>query len=216
MSKIIYFFLNFVRSSRFLTKFIWGIKIKKKIHDTFWDLTSLVLKKELKIIKNKKKFLDMGCGQFAILGQFFKKRNLNSEVISVDLYDKFISNSISTIKLNNLEIKVIQSNLFSNLSGKKFDLISFNPPYVPSSRDNIEKNYKKIRYSGSDGLLITSKFLDQSKKHLTPAGEIIIGINTFYVNENKCKKLFLKKSLKIEKIIRMRLNTSVVFKLKFI
>jgi methylase of polypeptide subunit release factors len=130
----------------------------------------------------------MGCGQFAILGQYFKKRNNNSEVTSVDLYDEFVSNSILTMQnINNLKIKIIKSNLFSNLSGKKnLILLSFNPPYVPSSkRDNIEKNYKKIRYSGSDGTLITSKFLIKLKKHLLPTGEILIGINTFYVNRKQ-------------------------------
>jgi release factor glutamine methyltransferase len=212
MVKIYLIILNFLRSSRFLTLILWGIKIDTKLHDTFWDLTTLVLRKEMINIRNKKKFLDMGCGQFALIGQFFKKKNLNSNVVSVDIYEKFVKNSIITARYNNIKIKVIKSNLFSNLKKEKFDLISFNPPYVPSKRDITEKSFKKIRYSGNDGTLITLKFLNQLRKHLLPDGEVLLGINTFYVSESKCIKL-IENKFKIKKITRMKFNSSVVFKI---
>lgn len=212
MMKIYLIILNFLRSSRFLTLILWGIKIDTKLHDTFWDLTTLVLRKEITNMRNKKKFLDMGCGQFALIGQFFKKKNLNSNVISVDIYDKFVKNSIITARHNNIKIKILKSDLFSNLKKEKFDLISFNPPYVPRKRDKTERSFKKIRYSGNDGTLITLKFLNQLRKHLLPGGEVLLGINTFYVSENICIKL-IEKKFKIKKITRMRFNSSVVFKI---
>ena len=63
-------------------------QLTQYLHETFWDLTTLTLRKEILTIKNKIKYLDMGCGQFAILGQFFKMNNLNSEVTSVHIYNK--------------------------------------------------------------------------------------------------------------------------------
>ena len=74
MGKIYFILLSFIRSSKLITFFLWGIRIDSKLHKTFWDLTSLVIKKEIKNIKNKNFFLDMGCGQFALIGQFFKKK----------------------------------------------------------------------------------------------------------------------------------------------
>ena len=74
MGKIYFILFDLIRSSKILTQFIWHVKIETKLHNVFWDLTSLVLKKEITTIKNKKKFLDMGCGQFALIGQFFKKK----------------------------------------------------------------------------------------------------------------------------------------------
>jgi hypothetical protein len=47
---------------------------------------------------------------------------------------------------------------------------------------------------------------------LLPNGEVLLGINTFYVSENKCIKL-IEKNFKIKKIIRMRFNTSIVFRI---
>ena len=53
LGKIFYIFLKFVRSSKLITFFLWKIKIDIYLHDTFWDLTTLVIKKELKQIKKK-------------------------------------------------------------------------------------------------------------------------------------------------------------------
>ena len=107
-----------IRSSKIITSIVWGIKIKEYCHETFWDLTTLVIKKEMSNRNDKIRYLDMGCGQFAILGQFFKRRNIKSEVISVDIYDEFIENSKMNSKLNNNQILIIKSNLFSNLNEK--------------------------------------------------------------------------------------------------
>ena len=212
MGKFYLIILSFMRSSKLITKYLWGIKVDTKLHDTFWDLTTLVLKKEIMNIKNKKNFLDMGCGQFALIGQYFKIKNNNSNVTSVDLYDQFVKNAILNARYNNTKIRIIKSDLFSNLKKEKFDLIAFNPPYVPKEKDNIEKKFKKIRYSGEDGTLITSKFLSKVKKHLLPQGEVLLGINTFYVSESKCIRL-IKKKFKIKKIIRMKFNSSIAFKI---
>jgi len=212
MGKIYYIILNIIRSSKLITKYLWGIKIDVKLHNIFWDLTTLVIKKEIKNIRNKKKFLDMGCGQLALIGQFYKKNNVNTKVTSVDFYSQFVSNAILNARYNNTKIRIIKSDLFSNLKKEKFDLISFNPPYVPRNRDDSEKKFKKIRYSGKDGTLITSKFLKHVKKHLLPKGEILLGMNTFYIPESKCIRL-IKKQFRIIKIVRMRFNSSVVFKI---
>ena len=105
----------------------------------------------------------MGCGQFAILGQFFKKINISSDVTSVDIYEKFVENSINNSELNRTKIKIKKSNLFSNID-EKFDLISFNPPYVPSSQKKYELEFPNIRYSEHEGLKTTHDFLIESKK----------------------------------------------------
>tara|TARA_Y100001980_G_C14509552_1_gene285039 strand:+ start:210 stop:857 length:648 start_codon:yes stop_codon:yes gene_type:complete len=215
MGKIYLIILSFIRSSKLFTQFIWGIKIDTKLHNTFWDLTTLVLKKELSQIKFKKKYLDMGCGQFAILGQFFKKINYSSDVTSVDIYEKFIENSLHNSKLNKSSIQIKKSNLFSNIN-EKFDLISFNPPYVPYTQKKDELKFPNIRYSENEGLKTTQDFLIRAKNYLTNDGEILLGINTFYVPQAHCNKLISETGFRVLKITKMKLNTSIVFRLKAI
>ena len=215
MGKIYFIILSLIRSSKFFTQFIWGIKIDTKLHNTFWDLTTLVLKKEIINMKNKKNYLDMGCGQFAILGQYFKKNNPSSEVTSVDIYEKFVENSINNSVLNKNDLKIKLSNLFSDID-KKFDLITFNPPYVPSSKKKDKLEFPNIRYSDLDGIKTTKDFLNEAKNFLIPEGEILLGINTFYVPEKICSQVIIDTGYNIKKITKMRFNTSIVFKINVI
>ena len=213
--KLIYKILKYIRSSKIITFFVWRIKIEKYLHDTFWDLTTLVLKKELNQNKEKNKYLDMGCGQFAILGQYFKKINSYSDVTSTDVYNEFIENSIKNSIQNKNNINILQSNLFSNIN-EKFDLISFNPPYVPASTNNEKLEFPNIRYSDLEGIQTAKDFLSEAKKFLTPDGIILLGMNTFYVPQNVCVKLIKDNGYKLEKITKMKFNTSIVLKLKVI
>jgi len=213
--KLIYKILKYIRSSKIITFVVWRIKIEKYLHDTFWDLTTLVLKKELNQNKEKNKYLDMGCGQFAILGQYFKKINSYSDVTSIDVYKEFVENSIKNSIQNKNDINILQSNLFSNIN-EKFDLISFNPPYVPASTKNEKLEFPNIRYSDLEGIQTAKDFLSEAKKFLTPDGIILLGMNTFYVPQNVCVKLIKDNGYKLEKITKMKFNTSIVLKLKVI
>ena len=206
--KFYLFILNILRSSKLFTYFLWGIKIDKYCHTTFWDLTSLVIKKELSIVKEEK-YLDMGCGQFAILGQFYKKRNVNSKIVSVDIYDDLVENSFNNSKINKNDIQIIQSNLFDNVN-EKFDLISFNPPYVPQKQDDKVK-YTKIRYSANDGTETMSLFLGKAKNFLSNDGKIILGVNSYYVDKEKCLSLIKEYGYDIKKITKILLNSSIAF-----
>ncbi|PCJ48177.1 MAG: 50S ribosomal protein L3 N(5)-glutamine methyltransferase [Gammaproteobacteria bacterium] len=75
----------------------------------------------------------------------------------------------------------IQSNLFDNLHGKKYDLIISNPPYV----DAVDMAMLPDEYhfepeiglaSGQDGLDITRKILQQAAEHLTDTGILIVEV----------------------------------------
>tara|TARA_B100000989_G_scaffold294175_2_gene272802 strand:+ start:27303 stop:27953 length:651 start_codon:yes stop_codon:yes gene_type:complete len=213
--KLYFIFLKKIRFSKVITFLIWGIKIEKYHHKTFWDLTTLVLKKELLNLSGKKKYLDMGCGQFAILGQFFKKKNKTSKVTAVDIYDEFVENSINCANLNNNYIQIKKSNLFSNIN-EKFDLISFNPPYVSSDKKNDNLEFPNIRYSDLDGIKTTTDFLKEAKKYLTINGKILLGLNTFYVPIETSVKVIKNSNFYIEKVTKMKFNTSVVYRIRSI
>ncbi|MDC3126006.1 methyltransferase [Candidatus Pelagibacter sp.] len=183
LGKLIKIYLDFVRSIDFITEIIWGINVKKKLLPITYDLTSLVLKKAIKIYLKKYNFnnhLDMGCGQIAILGQFHKKINSKAEVLSADIYEDFLLNAKINSSFNNLEIKFSKTDMFNNID-KKFDLITFNPPYVPVRYKSKDLKYDKISYSGEEGTVAIEEFLKGAYKFLTKNGIILLGVNQFYV-----------------------------------
>jgi len=156
---------------------------------------SEILKKELK--NEKRKFLDMGCGsgiQSLTALKFLDKKNITA----VDI-DK---ESIKETK--KLGIKVINSNLFSKLKNKKYDIIAFNPPYL--KEDKYDKN--KDTTGGKFGDETILDFLLQAKNHLNKNGEIFLllssltpkkRINKIIKQDYKIKNIF-KKELFMEKL----------------
>ena len=164
------------------------LKIHNKLWAGTWDLTSLVLKKTLdeniNVNSKVKNYLDIGCGQIALLGQYVKKKNPNIKVTSTDLYKDVVDCAQINIEKNNLNINIFQSDLFEKID-EKFDLITFNPPYVSTLiKQNIPSNSRRYtsRYSGLKGTEITEKFLKGAKNHLTSNGRIFLGINCFYIS----------------------------------
>lgn len=78
-------------------------------------------------------------------------------------------------------VQLIQSDLFSNLKGKQYDIIISNPPYVDAdSVAALPAEYlhepKLSLGSGEDGLDATREILLQAAAHLTPHGILIVEI----------------------------------------
>ena len=211
------FFLNQLEANDIISKFIWDLKIHNKLWAGTWDLTSLVLKKTLdeniNVNSKVKNYLDIGCGQIALLGQYVKKKNPNIKVTSTDLYKDVVDCAQINIEKNNLNINIFQSDLFEKID-EKFDLITFNPPYVSTLiKQNIPANSRRYtsRYSGLKGTEITEKFLIEAKNHLTSNGRIFLGINCFYISENICLELIKEYAYKFKNTIKIKFNTSTVF-----
>src|SRR5262245_23079020 len=74
---------------------IWGAPVHRKLIATTWDLTSLCMKRALDrhTPEGAFRFLDMGCGQVALLAQYVKLRWPRAEVMATDIYSDFAANS---------------------------------------------------------------------------------------------------------------------------
>jgi release factor glutamine methyltransferase len=144
-----------------------------------------------------KSYLDIGTGS-GILSEtalkFLKKEN----ILATDID----SESVEFIKKKGL--KVLQSNLFSKISkNKKFDLITFNAPYLPS-KENEPNDSRRATTGGKKGDEISLKFLKQAKKHLAKNGKIFLLISSL-TPMSKLKKLkpkiVVEKNLFFEKLL---------------
>jgi len=78
-------------------------------------------------------------------------------------------------------VRLVKSDLFSALPGKKYDLIISNPPYVKASSmrklpDEYRKEPEMALASGVDGLDHTRRILAKAKEHLNPEGLLVVEI----------------------------------------
>lgn len=142
---------------------------------------SLLLLKHIKeYTKREYKVLDMGTGSGILAKEALK---FSKQITAVDI-DKEIPQNLDNITF-------IRSDLFSNINGK-FDLILFNPPYLPS---------RSIKYrdidGGKNGTQIIEKFLKQAKRHLNTNGKILLLCSS--LNKN-IENLFKRYNYRFNKI----------------
>lgn len=129
-------------------------------------LLSESLKRFLRGKGKKIKILDMGSGSGI---QAETCRNLGFKYVTTADIDKE-----AIALLREKKFKAIESSLFSGLK-EKFDLIIFNPPYLPEDKYDKQKDTT----GGKKGYETILKFLSQAKKHLNKNGKILLLFSSF-------------------------------------
>ena len=112
-----------------------------------------------------------GCGVIAL-----ECVRIGANVICTDINSKSIELTRKNIKNNNSllkgEIEIRYGNLFEPIKKNEFfDVIVFNPPYLPTSKH--ERLNSQINYAfdgGESGLETTIKFISKLKKYLKSDG----------------------------------------------
>ncbi|MBS3160445.1 DUF2431 domain-containing protein [Candidatus Woesearchaeota archaeon] len=134
----------------------------------------------------KGKVLDIGTGSGI---QAEAALRFTKNVLAVDVDEE----SVNYVKKKGIKAKI--SDLFSNVAGK-FDLIIFNPPYLPDEKLEDEKS-KRITTGGKHGYEILEKFFSQANEHLNKNGKILIVFSSL-TNKNKVNKLIKKNDFKFQ------------------
>jgi len=121
-----------------------------------------------------------GSGCLAILAalQFPK-----AAVDAADLSDDALAvakRNVADYKLGK-RVRLVKSDLFAGLEGRRYDLIVSNPPYVKAaSMRTLPDEYRRepvmALASGSDGLDHTRRILAKARGHLNPAGRLMVEI----------------------------------------
>ena len=130
-----------------------------------------------------------GSGCLAILAAHaFPNASIDAADLSADALE-VAKRNVDDYALSD-RISLIQSDLFSKLRGKKYDLIISNPPYVTQDAvDHFPPEYnqepKMAHLGGADGMDLVRKIITESPKHLNPHGGLIceIGFGQDIINE---------------------------------
>jgi ribosomal protein L3 glutamine methyltransferase len=78
-------------------------------------------------------------------------------------------------------VRLVRSDLFGALDGRRYDLVVSNPPYVKASAmRRLPAEYRRepvlALASGADGLEHTRVILAEARRHLEPAGRLVVEI----------------------------------------
>lgn len=146
-------------------------EVYKPSDDSFLLAENLTVKDE--------KFLEIGCG-CGLLSLLAAKIGGESRGVATDINPFAIELSIRNAELNDLTGKVEfrLGNLFEPLQdGEKFDLIVFNPPYLPVT-DKFGGYLEKAWSGGQEGTTVINLFIRHVDRFLTEKGRIIMILST--------------------------------------
>lgn len=151
--------------------------------------TEPFMKEILDKFSEKKDVLEIGTGSGAMAIVLAKRMKAN--IIATDISSKALNIAKENAKLNNVNIKFVESNLYEKINGK-FDLIISNPPQQKTETINLlEKEGKMITPrvasdGGKDGFELYNAIRDNAKKYLKPNGVLVLqydGYTNIYKEE---------------------------------
>jgi len=141
------------------------------------------------------KILEIGVGNYAILSGWLS-RHVNQSIDATDVDSGCVESARRYIQANGVNVNAIQSDLFSNVHGKDYDLIFWNLPY-----------YRNPEFL--DGLF------EQAPNFMADGAKLIIGYNpTPLPRERVLKFLQRHDGLRLDKIISYWWNLHDVLVLK--
>lgn len=158
--------------------------------------TEYLIEKTLKYIQKynieRPKILDM-CTGTGCIGLTLKKELPYSEIILSDISYEALDIAKQNKKELNLDVEIIQSNLFENIKYNDFDIIISNPPYVMENEElpkNVTYEPSLALYSPNNGTYHIEEILKNAKMYLKDKFIIALEINE--KSESDLKKIIEK------------------------
>lgn len=132
------------------------------------DDTYLLVDAALNVVRPTDSVLEVGtgCGLIAKI-----VARVARSVIATDINPQAVVNAT----LNGVD--AIQGDLFANLN-RQFDLVIFNPPYLPAHSNMSSDWLTRAWDGGPSGREVIMRFLSQVDRHLTKKGRVLMTISS--------------------------------------
>ena len=134
--------------------------------DTFLLAENLEIKKGQSVLE-----IGTGSGLVSMYASL-----LTDDVTATDINYNALELAEKNFKLNNINtIKLEFGDLFEPVKDKKFDVILFNTPYLPTDSDDIINDDLNYAFDGGlDGRKVIDRFINEVSNHLNDKGIVQI------------------------------------------
>jgi len=138
----------------------------------YWD--TMLVKGANRVMQKGEELLDLACGTgIASLAMASRAKR----VVACDISDKEIEIARKNVDLNkHANVEVRQGDLFVPVEGEEFDVITCNPPAMPTPPDHEEiiVNQALTHEGGPDGWNLIDRIIPGVPKHLKPGGRFVL------------------------------------------
>lgn len=124
--------------------------------------------------------LDLCCGS-GCLGISVKRQIPEAAVTLTDLSGEALAIARDNARRLEADCEVLQGDLFQPVSGRRFDLIVSNPPYIPSAecdtlQEEVRWEPRTALDGGDDGLDFYRRIAESAQRHLRSPGYLVLEI----------------------------------------
>jgi release factor glutamine methyltransferase len=183
-----------------------GVMIPRPETEILVDAVTSYIKKSK---NNHWQILDIGTGTGIIpisLSKHFSDTENDIQFLAVDISESALQNAKKNIEFHKIKnIKLLQSDLFKEVSGI-FDIIISNPPYIAEAEtENLQKEVKEYEpksaiLGGENGLQYYKMILEEAPDYLKKDGKIFFEIGAY--EKNHLEKIITELAFKIIDIVK--------------
>jgi methylase of polypeptide subunit release factors len=168
--------------------------------ERYFDITTPVLVwAAAPLLDPGRRLLDMGTGAFATVGLALWRKT-GCAVVSTDVRPDLVRRARANVEANGSPARVVEARFFEGLDGA-FDVVTFNPPYVPSALldgPDVQSD------GGPEGTTVIEGFLDAFAAHGGKA-TALLGVNRLLVPRETVARLVERRpGLALEQVRRRR------------
>ncbi len=139
-----------------------------------------------------KTFLDMGTGS-GIAGMAAARNG--AKVTAVDINAQAVRCCAENAVAAGLPVEVLESDLFSALANRTFDIVAWNPPFFPKP---IGSAAEAALFAGPKHAVI-ERFAKQCREHLNPAGRIIL-VLSLDIDVAVVEAMFIREGFRVRRV----------------
>ncbi len=109
---------------------------------------------------------------------------------AVDVSRRAVLTARINARLNGVRIRALRGSLFEPVTREHFDCIVSNPPYVPSTSDDLPRTGAARAWeAGRDGRVLLDRILEEAPGHLRPNGVLLVTHSTLIGEDETLERM---------------------------
>lgn len=125
------------------------------------------------------------------------------DVTAVDVSRRAVATTRLNARLNRAPVRAVRGSLFEPVGRRRFDCITANPPYVPSSHGVIPRRGAARAWEGGcDGRVVLDRICREAPRHLAPGGAVLL-THSDLIGEDRTLALLEEGGLEVDMVRRV-------------